>query len=121
MISLKLDETGDLVFSGGDLVMIEGPEELAQCGRAAIGTNKGEWFLNPDAGITFSKFLGKEINEAEMRDELTAGLLQEDRIQSVEDIDFTINRKSRTMLVNFTAVGTDGERILVEGVQIGAG
>ncbi|QCT03282.1 hypothetical protein E6C60_2570 [Paenibacillus algicola] len=121
MISLKLDETGDLVFSGGELAVIEGPEELAQCGRAAIGTNKGEWFLYPDAGITFSKFLGKEINEEEMRDELSAGLLQEDRFQTVEDIEFTINRKSRTMLVTFTAVGTDGTRVQAEGVEVGAG
>lgn len=121
MISLKLDHTGDLVFSGGDLATIEGAEELAQCGKAAIGTNKGEWFLNPDTGITFSKFLGKELNEAEMRDELASGLLQEDRIQSVENIEFIINRKSRTMLVTFTAVGIDGTRIEAEGVEVGAG
>ncbi|MNL76873.1 hypothetical protein D3C87_2029120 [compost metagenome] len=56
-----------------------------------------------------------------MRDELTAGLLQEDRIAAVEEIDFTINQKSRTMLVTFAAVGTDGERIHAEGVLIGAG
>ncbi|MNO08160.1 hypothetical protein D3C81_2306770 [compost metagenome] len=56
-----------------------------------------------------------------MRDELTAGLLQEERIAAVEEIDFTINRKSRTMLVTFAATGVDGERIRAEGVLVGAG
>ncbi|MNL09825.1 hypothetical protein D3C87_1306000 [compost metagenome] len=113
---MRLDETGDIQFE-----LITGAEELAQCCRIGIGTNKGEWFLNPDAGITFGKFLGKEINEADMRDELTAGLLQEERIAAVEEIDFTINRKSRTMLVTFAATGVDGERIRAEGVLVGAG
>ncbi|PAD73664.1 DUF2634 domain-containing protein [Paenibacillus campinasensis] len=120
MISLKVDQSGDLVFAGGEMVTIEGPEELAQCCRLGIGTNKNEWFLNPDMGINFKLFLGKEIDEAQMRDELTAGLLQESRIQSVENVEFTINRKSRTMLVTFTATGINGETIQ-EGVEIGAG
>lgn len=120
MISLKVDDTGDLVFSAGELALIEDREELAQCCRLGIGTNKNEWFLNPEMGINFNLFLGKVIDEAQMRDELTAGLLQESRIQSVENIEFTINRKSRTMLVTFTATGTDGETIQ-EGVEIGAG
>ncbi|MNT67077.1 hypothetical protein D3C72_2051930 [compost metagenome] len=116
MESLKLDQSGDIQFE-----LISGTEELAQCCRIGVSTNKNEWFLNPDAGITFGKFLGKEIDEAEMRDELTAGLLQEERISAVEEIDFTINRKSRTMLVNFIAKGTEGEQISAEGVKIGAG
>lgn len=121
MISLKVDDTGDLVFSGGELEMIEGPEELAQCCRLGIGTNKREWFLNPDMGINFNLFLGKQVDKAQMRDELAAGLLQDSRIQSVENIEFTINPKSRTMLVTFTATGADGETIQAEGVEIGAG
>lgn len=121
MISLKVDDTGDLVFTGGDMATIEGPEELAQCCRLGIGTNKNEWFLNPDMGIDFKLFLGKSVNEAQMMDELTAGLLQEARIQSVENVEFTINPKLRTMLVTFTATGTDGETIQAEGVEVGAG
>lgn len=121
MISLKVDDTGDLVFTGGELATIEGPEELAQCCRLGIGTNKNEWFLNPEMGIEFTLFLGKDVNEARMMDELTAGLLQESRILSVENVEFTINPKSRTMLVTFTATGTNGETIQEEGVIVGAG
>ncbi|MNS91254.1 hypothetical protein D3C86_1721450 [compost metagenome] len=116
MESLRLDETGDIQFE-----LIAGAEELAQCCRIGIGTNKGEWFLNPEAGITFGKFLGKQISEAEMLSELTQGLLQEGRIITVDAINFTINEKSRTMLVDFTAIGSEGEQIQTEGVLIGAG
>lgn len=121
MKSLRLDETGDLVFEGNELDLIEGAEELAQCCRIGIGTNKGEWFLDPEIGITFSLFLGKQLSEEEMRDELTEGLLQEERIQSVENIEFTIDTKARKMVVAFEAIGTNGETITAEGVRIGAG
>lgn len=115
MESLKLDPSGDIQFE-----LISGVEELAQCCRIGIGTNKGEWFLNPDIGITFRKFLGKQINEAELRAELTSALLQEPRIKSVDELIFKINQMTRTMLVNFMATGSEGERITEEGVEISA-
>jgi len=122
MQSLKLSETGDILMSAsGNLVMVEGTEEIAQCCHIGIGTNKGEWFLNPDMGITFSKFLGKQINEEEMREELTQGLMQEERIQSVDLINFTAEKNSRTLLVTFDATSTEGERIQAKEVSIGAG
>lgn len=122
MQSLKLSETGDLLMNdSGDFVMMEGVEEIAQCCHIGIGTNKGEWFLNPDMGIDFTKFLGKQLNEEDMRDELTQGLMQEERIQSVDLIKFTTDSSSRTLLVTFDATSTDGERIQAEEVSIGAG
>jgi hypothetical protein len=122
MQSLKLSETGDIIMNDvGDLVMIEGTDEVAQCCHIGIGTNKGEWFLNPEMGIEFSRFLGKQLNEEDMRDELTQGLMQEERIQSVDLIKFTIESKSRTLLVTFDAISIEGERIQAEEVSIGAG
>ncbi|MEC0092920.1 DUF2634 domain-containing protein [Paenibacillus macquariensis] len=122
MQSLKLSETGDILMStSGNLLMVEGTEEISQCCHIGIGTNKAEWFLNPDMGITFSKFLGKQINEEEMREELTQGLMQEERIQSVDLINFTVEKNSRTLLVTFDATSTEGERIQAKEVSIGAG
>ncbi|WP_223068475.1 DUF2634 domain-containing protein [Paenibacillus caui] len=116
MESLKLDSAGDIQFE-----MIEGQEELAQCCRIGLGTNKGEWFLNPDSGLDYSLFVGKELNEAQLHDELTRGLLQEERIQSVDAVDFTIDRKARKMLVRFEATAADGTAVTLEEVQIDAG
>lgn len=121
MQSFKLIN-GDIQFdSRGELIMIEDEQELAQCCEIAIGTNTGEWFLNPEIGIKFMAFLGKHLSEEEMRDELTQGLLKEDRIQSVADISFDVDTKARTMDVSFTATSKIGEVIRKEGVTIGAG
>lgn len=121
MQSLKL-VNGDIQFDEhGELIMVDGDEELAQCCEIALGTNKGEWFLNPEMGIDFRLFLGKSPNEEVMRDELARGLLQEDRIESLDDATFDMNRTARIMTVSFTATGTNGETIRQEGVNIGAG
>lgn len=122
MQSLKLDGTGDLLFdAAGELMLLEGTEEVAQCCQIGIGTNKGEWFLNPTMGITFSLFLGKQVNEEEMRSELIEGILQDERIQSVDSVDFIINGKERTMSVSFVASSINGDVIQAKGVSIGAG
>lgn len=121
MQSLKL-VNGDIQFDEhGELLLIEGDEELAQCCSIALGTNTGEWFLNPEMGIDFSLFLGKKVNEEVMRDELARGLLQEDRIESLDDATFDIDRFARKMTVSFTATGTNGEKVQQEGVNISAG
>ncbi|MDR9857880.1 DUF2634 domain-containing protein [Paenibacillus sp. VCA1] len=119
MQSFKLID-GDIVFnSSGDLEMIDGDEELAQCCDIALGTNTGEWFLNPEMGIDFSLFLGKHLSEEQMRDEINRGLLQEERISSVNEIVFNPDEKSRVMEVSFVATKADGEGIQSE-VKIGA-
>ncbi|MEY9097063.1 DUF2634 domain-containing protein [Paenibacillus sp. RC84] len=110
MLSLKLQD-GDLVFENGELVMIEGPEELRQCVEINLSTNKGEWFLNPNAGIRFSRFLGKNPSEEAMRDEIRKGLLQDTRIKTVDDISFEYDRPNRMMNITFRATATDGEEI----------
>ncbi|ALA41371.1 DUF2634 domain-containing protein [Paenibacillus peoriae] len=122
MQSFKLTADGDLEFdSRGDLVMVEGDEELAQCCRVALGTNEGEWFLNPDIGLAFRLFLGKLASEEEIRNELTRALLQEERIESVDDVTFKVDRAARLLTVTFKATGTSGEIIQQEGVTISAG
>ncbi|ODB61368.1 DUF2634 domain-containing protein [Paenibacillus polymyxa] len=122
MQSFRLTADGDLEFdSKGELVMIEGDEELAQCCRVGLGTNEGEWFLNPEIGLAFRLFLGKRASEEEMRNELTRALLQEERIESVDDVTFSVDRAARLLTVTFKATGTSGEIIQQEGVTISAG
>lgn len=120
MQSLKL-VNGDLVFDdSGDLVMIDGEEEVAQCVELTLGTNKGEWFLNPGMGIKFKAFLEKKQSEEEMREEIRQGLFQEPRIRTVESIDFILDQKARTIEVRFVATGVTGETI-AEAVKVNVG
>jgi phage baseplate assembly protein W len=113
MKTLKLAD-GDLVFERGTLQMIEGPEEIAQCCEIILGTNQGEWFLNPDMGIPFTAFTGKNLSQEQMIEELRAGLAQEPRIQTVEEILITADGKERTLTVSFVATAVDGAIIRKE-------
>jgi hypothetical protein len=102
---------GDLAMEHGQLVMIDGKEELAQCAKNVLGTNKAEWFLNRGMGIKFNAFLGKELNEEEMREQIRQGLFQEPRIKTVDSINFDYDRKNRTIGVRFTATAVNGEKL----------
>ncbi|TQR29384.1 DUF2634 domain-containing protein [Brevibacillus brevis] len=120
MQSLKL-VNGDLEFdNSGDLVMIDGEEEVAQCVELTIGTNKGEWFLNPGMGIKFRAFLDKKQSEEEMREEIRQGLFQEPRIKTVESIDIIVDKKARTIEVRFVATAVTSETIS-EAVRVNVG
>lgn len=111
MQSLKLVD-GDLVFDeSGELVMIDGAEEVAQCVELTLGTNQGEWLLNPEMGIKFRTFLDKNQSEEEMREQIRQGLFQEPRIKTVESIEFTIDRKNRTIEIRFQATADTGDPI----------
>lgn len=112
---------GDLVIDNGELVLIDGPEELTQCCEILLGTNQGEWFLNPQIGINFSKMNGKDITEETIRQQIKKGLRQEPRIQSVDQIDVQLDKKNRVSSVSFLASGTNGEVIRKEVVIDGAG
>lgn len=54
-----LDNNGDVVIKDGKIAMVEGAELKAQTVKTVLGTNNGEWFGNPDEGISFRNILGK--------------------------------------------------------------
>ncbi|MFE0394759.1 DUF2634 domain-containing protein [Paenibacillus lactis] len=112
---------GDLVFDGDELVMVDGPDEQAQCIRITLGTNKNEWFLDPDLGISFERFLGKNLSQEEMIEELREGLHQLEFIDTVDDITITQDTRSRKQLITFTATTMDGEVIDQEVMLDGFG
>lgn len=117
MQSIKLVD-GDIQIENGDLIMIDGAEELATCCRIALGTNKNEWFLNPDAGIDFSLLTGKSIDVELAESEIRNGLFQEARIKTVDDVQIQMDRAKRTATINFSATGIENETISEE-VNIG--
>jgi phage baseplate assembly protein W len=116
MESFKLIN-GDLVMELGELVVVNGQEEIAQCVKNVLGTNKSEWFLNPNMGIKFNAFLEKNLNEEEMREQIRQGLFQEPRIKTVDKIAFDYDTKNRTMDVRFSATAVDGQKVEGEVIQ----
>jgi phage baseplate assembly protein W len=110
---------GDLYFENGELVMVDAGSELAQCAEIVLGTNLGEWFLNPAMGIDFKAFVDKRPSDVARREQIRQWLRQEPRIQQVESIDFKDDYSLRTSSVKFVASGALGE--VAEGGVNGIG
>jgi hypothetical protein len=107
---LKLQD-GDLVLENDDLAIVDGADELRQTVYIGMQTNRGEWFLNPEIGIRHAVFVGKNPNDEEMRAEIIRGAMQDERVQSVEDIVIERNTRERKVSVTFQAVATSGEAV----------
>jgi phage baseplate assembly protein W len=109
----------DIAMDNGDFLFVEGPDELQQTVYIGMQTNQGEWFLNPNVGMRHSTFVGKKPNEEAMRAEVVRGATQDDRIRTVDEVQFVQDSSARKLSVTFKAAGTDGTTI-EEGVNIDA-
>lgn len=81
--------------------MTSGNDLKRQTCETVIGTNNGEWFLNPDEGINFRAILGKSPNIDETRSEIQKGLLQVDNTLFIQS--FEHKTEGRTRNISFTA------------------
>lgn len=109
----------DIAMEKGDFVMVDGPDELRQTVYIGMQTNQGEWFLNPDVGMQHATFVGKNPNEEAMRAELIRGVMQEQRVRSVDEVRFKKDAAARKIAVTFKATAVDGATI-EEEVEIDA-
>jgi phage baseplate assembly protein W len=116
--TLKLVD-GDLSFEKNDFQIVNEDAEIAQCAEIILGTNKNEWFLNPEFGIDFNSLIGK-VTDAQIENEIIEGLSQEPRIESVENVSITRNKATRKVTITFEATLINGE-VLESEVEIVAG
>ncbi|MED4977229.1 DUF2634 domain-containing protein [Heyndrickxia faecalis] len=119
MISPKIVQ-GDIVIENGEVVMVDGDEELVQSIRMLLQTRKGEFFLEPEHGLSFDNIIGKEANQDETHDDIVEAISQEDRIESVEKIDFNDDNKARIRSISVELQKADGNALNIEGVDIDA-
>lgn len=113
MIGFKLDEKGDVLIENNQIQMVSGDELIKQTVQSVIGTNKGEWFLNEDEGITFENVLGKFVDEDIIKTEIEEGLLQIDDSFYITQFSCKFSSEKRKLEVSFSAVNDDGT--VIEG------
>ncbi|MDF2657755.1 MAG: hypothetical protein K0Q94_546 [Paenibacillus sp.] len=118
MMDFKLQDD-DIAMDKGDFLIVEGPDELRQSVYIGMQTNQGEWFLNPDVGMDHSLFVGKSPNQEAMRAETVRAVMQEDRIRTVDEVQFAKDTKARKLMVSFKATAADGNTV-EEEVDINA-
>ncbi|QBL97925.1 hypothetical protein EauM23_00032 [Exiguobacterium phage vB_EauM-23] len=104
-------KNGDLILSGNDFQMVEGIDDVGQSVESTLGTNLGEFELEPELGIVYLNMVGKGIAEEDIQAEIFAGLSQEERIESVSEIEVDRDNTNRNTTVRFSAVTDTGETI----------
>lgn len=114
MKGFKLDDNGDVVVGDTDIEMVEDNELKKQNIQTVLGTNKGEWPLNKDEGITFSQVLGKGVTADMARTQVQDGLKQVDSSMYIDKLDFSFDNQSRAANVNFAAKNNNGEIVEIE-------
>jgi len=96
-------ETNDIELDGSnEIKMVDGDDELVQSVRLIITTNLGEWFLNPEYGFDRFAVLGKGVEHDIIVDSLYQAILQEKRVQRVENVTIDVDNKNRKLLIEFT-------------------
>lgn len=113
MRSFYIDpSTGDIAMDGqNNMRMVEDDDELVQCIGLTVKTNKKEWFLNPDHGFNRSVVQRKRFDQAEVNVELYDAVLQEDRVDTIEDVAFDYDKINRHLKVDFSFKKQSGETV----------
>lgn len=115
-MDLKLDDTGDLDISTLDLQLtsLTGREDIRQQLLTRLQFFQGEWFLNTDFGMPyfqtiFRKGVTKEVVDNIIRRQImdVAGVV------SVENLNSTLNFRTRDYTCTFKAVCDDGQTVEV--------
>lgn len=110
MKSLKI-EGGDIVIENGELVVIDGEAEEAQCIERVLTTNQGEWFLNTLHGMDYTQIFAKPFDEDRARLSIIEAIHQDPRVESVEEIEFQVDRAKRHMTVHVQVKMISGNTI----------
>ncbi|MCD8089932.1 MAG: hypothetical protein LUD81_04815 [Clostridiales bacterium] len=111
MKGFELDENGDVYIEKTKIQMVSKTELLRQKVITVLGTNKGEWFLNPDEGINFNNLLGKKKDDEIIRNEILDGLQQVDETFQLTSFECDFDRIKRKLVISFSAANSEGEAV----------
>jgi hypothetical protein len=111
MLTFKI-ENNDLVLDGqNNLAMVDKVDEVVQCIDRIITTQLGEWLLDPEHGLEYGYIRGKNIDIDRAKLEFTKAIVQEERVERVENINIVINDQLRTVTITFECTLKDGSTI----------
>lgn len=114
-MDFKLDPiTHDLVFDdNGDLVRVEGVEEIAQRARIRLRTFLGEWFMDARVGMPyFQRILGvRPVRKAVTQSAIRRAILGVEGVRDVYDVFFNYESTTREASVTFRGISDDNEPI----------
>lgn len=101
---LLLDSSDNLVFENGDFQWARGLPGVVQSCRISLSMFKGEWFLDPNVGISYwQEILGKKPEQAvaAITSEFYQALMRIEDVVSVTKLTVVYNPRTRTCIVNW--------------------
>ena len=109
-VTLKIDETGDLVI-GDDGIMetLSGIDTTAQNIRMNPKTGVGDFPLVPSHGTDYEKIFKEDTELQDAEEEFRESIYQESAVAMVEDL--AVEKEGRAMHVSFRAVTASGEKM----------
>lgn len=94
--------TSDLIVQGGDLMIVDNAERVAQQVLITLREWLGEWFLKTSDGIPYLEYiLVKTPNEAHIRQILTQAIESVEGVKDVTELEFAYNHVLRTLAVAY--------------------
>lgn len=113
MANLKLDATGDLDFSTGNLELITGIEEIRQKLTVRLQFLLGEWVLDQRLGMPYvGNILVKNPNFSVIRSIFRQAILKTPGVESLTRLVFNFDAATRNLRVTFQAIITDSDEPL---------
>lgn len=101
--------TNDIVLKGGEVLLIDNAERIAQQILISLRFWLGEWFLNTRQGVPYLEYiLVKNPNETHIKQVLTDAIKEVDGVDLVTNMDLSLNRIKRALTVEYTVKTSAG-------------
>ena len=109
MKDLKIDQSKyDIVIQNGDIVLINGIEQIAQSIKSSLLVFMGEWFLNTTIGIDYlNRVFTKQTNSRIVRSIILRNLQKHENVVRVTDLQLNVDRVNSTLDVRATVLVRD--------------
>lgn len=103
MTDIKLDNSHDLIYEGGDLKLtLNQSESLAQRLKVKLLTFRGEWFLNDTLGIPYYQSIFRAgVSKATVDTIFLRAISSEPEVIQVLDFDSSMDNTNRIYSLSF--------------------
>ena len=105
----RLDENGDWTFGQGLAGYISGSDEIKQSVVTRIQSFQNDWFLDTGAYIDWFNLLSNRNTEETTRAQLTKTVLDTVGVNTIDVLNFVIDRENRTANIQLTYTDIYGQ------------
>ena len=115
-IALQIGRHDLMATDGGDILLIDNAERVAQQIQIKLKSFLGEWFLDTSYGVPYFEYiLVKQPNMTHIRSILRQQISDVSDVSKVQELTLSLDRQNRALAVEYVAETTFG---LVTGKEV---